>query len=178
MGATTGPNLSSYLNQISNVLSLLSRSGGEGSSTSLTNARNALTTLQAQVTTDSTLSPSASSFASYVAFMNTQIAFVTAQANQAIADYYAKVKIAANKLFVDAQASAAAISASPAPTVTVTVTATPTPTTSAIPAVVYKPGGVIKKTFKCVKTVAGKTTTKIIKAVIVKCPTGFKLLKK
>ena len=178
VATTTGPNLTSYLTQISNILSLLSRNGGEGSSTSLTNARNALTALQAQVTSDSTLSPSASSFASYVAFMNTQIAFVTAQANQAIADYYAKVKIAANKLFVDAQASAAAVSASPAPTVTVTVTATPTPTPSAVPAVVYKPGGVIKKTFKCVKTVAGKTTTKTLKAVIVKCPTGFKLLKK
>ncbi len=176
----TGPNLSSYLSQISTILSLLARNGGEGSSTSLNNARNALSTLQAQVLADSNqtqTSTSSASLTSYVSNMNAQVTYVMAQANQAIADYYAKVQLASNQLYVDAQASAAAVSASPAPTVTVTVTATPTPIITP-PPLVFKPAGVIKKTFTCVKTVSGKTTSKVIKAVIVKCPTGFKLLKK
>ena len=97
------------------------------------------------------------------------------QGNQAISDYYAKVVAAANQLYVDAQASAAAIKAEPAPTVTVTVTATPKPT---INSVINKNTGVIKKTFTCIKTVSGVTTRKTISAFIVKCPTGFTLVKK
>lgn len=96
-----------------------------------------------------------------------------------MADYFAKVILAANKLYADAEASAAAIKAEPAPTVTVTVTATPAvapkPT---INSVINKNTGVIKKTFTCIKTVSGVTTRKTISAFIVKCPTGFTLVKK
>ena len=101
--------------------------------------------------------------------------FVMNQGNQQMSDYFAKVVAAANQLYVDAQASAAAIKAEPAPTVTVTVTATPKPT---VPAVVIKPGSVIKKTFTCVKTIKGVTTKQTLKAFIVKCPLGFTLVKK
>ncbi len=80
-------------------------------------------------------------------------------------------KAGAGKLYADAKASAAAIVASPAPTVTVTASA-PTP------ALVLKTGVVIKKTFTCVKTVSGVTTKKVVKAVKIKCPAGFTLLKK
>ena len=62
-------------------------------------------------------------------------------------------------------------SAAPTPTVTVTASA-PTP------ALVLKTGVVIKKTFTCVKTVSGVTTKKVVKAVKIKCPAGFTLLKK
>ena len=101
--------------------------------------------------------------------------YFVGQGNQAISEYYAKVVAAANQLYVDAQASAAAIKAEPAPTVTVTVTATPKPTE---PAVIVKPGSVIKKTFTCIRNIGGVTTKKTVKAFIVKCPLGFKLLKK
>ena len=101
--------------------------------------------------------------------------YFVGQGNQAISDYYAKVVAAANQLYVDAQASAAAIKAEPAPTVTVTVTATPKPTE---PAVIVKPGSVIKKTFTCVKTTKGVTTKQTLKAFIVKCPLGFTVVKK
>ena len=101
--------------------------------------------------------------------------YFVGQGNQAISDYYAKVGAAANQLYVDSQASAAAIKAEPVPTVTVTVTATPKPTE---PAVIVKPGSVIKKTFTCVKTTKGVTTKQTLKAFIVKCPLGFTLVKK
>jgi hypothetical protein len=99
--------------------------------------------------------------------------FWTGQANQDVTKYYAKVVAAADQLYADAQAKAAAIKAEPAPTVTVTVTATPTP-----PAVVYKPGGVIKKSFICAKTVAGVLTKKTYSGTVVKCPMGSVLVKK
>ena len=63
----------------------------------------------------------------------------------------------------------------PVPTVTVTVTAQPLPSA---PPVVLKIGGSIRKTLTCVKTVAGKTSTKIVTGFIVQCPSGYKPLKK
>jgi len=110
---------------------------------------------------------------SYIAKLNTQVAVYVALANQEIANYNASVQAAAAKILADAKASAAAIVASPAPTVTVTVTASP-----AAPGLVFKTGVVIKKTFTCVKTVSGVTTKKVVKAVKIKCPAGFTLLKK
>lgn len=172
-GAST-VNFSSYLASISNVLSILSSISGDRTSTAVTNARNALLALQSKIQSDANQpAASTSGIDNYIANANTQMAFVIAQANQQMADYFAKVQSASNQMYVDAQASAAAVSASPAPTVTVTVTATPTP-----PPVLIKPGGVIKKTFICAKTVAGKTTKQTIKALVVKCPTGFVLVKK
>ena len=62
------------------------------------------------------------------------------------------------------------------PTVTVFVTTTPTPTEAPF---VIKPGaGVVLKTFVCSKTAMGKLVKKTVKATVVKCPTGYKLVKK
>jgi len=70
----------------------------------------------------------------------------------------------------------------PVPTVTVTVTAHPLPSAPpavpSAPPVVLKIGGSIRKTLTCVKTVAGKTTTKVVTGFIVQCPAGYKPLKK
>ena len=56
----------------------------------------------------------------------------------------------------------------PAPTVTVTETALP-----------ISPGAaVVKKTFTCSRTLNGKTTKKVLKAAVIKCPLGYKLVKK
>jgi len=56
----------------------------------------------------------------------------------------------------------------PAPTVTVTETALP-----------ISPGAaVVKKTFTCTRTLNGQTTKKVLKAAVIKCPLGYKLVKK
>ncbi len=107
----------------------------------------------------------------YVALANQEIANYNASVQAAATKILADAKAGADKLYADAKASAAAIVASPAPTVTVTASA-PTP------ALVLKTGVVIKKTFTCVKTVSGVTTKKVVKAVKIKCPAGFTLLKK
>lgn len=172
--ATTVINLNNYLSQISSAIAQLpTRSGGEGgSSTAAT--KSILSALQAQIQSDQTSSQTQSTaLSSYIAKLNTQVAVYVALANQEIANYNASVQAAAAKILADAKASAAAIVASPAPTVTVTVTASP-----AAPGLVFKTGVVIKKTFTCVKTVSGVTTKKVVKAVKIKCPAGFTLLKR
>ena len=65
-------------------------------------------------------------------------------------------------------------------TYTATPTATPTVTVTATDAAfVIKPGaGVVLKSFVCSKLVMGKLTKKTFKAKVVKCPTGYKLVKK
>ena len=168
------PNFSSYTTQIANVLTQLARVSGEGGGSSLANARNSLTALQAQIQSEaSQYQSSPGNLAGYVAMVNAQFANLVGQANQSIAAYYSEVQNAADTLYANAQASAAAIKAIPAPTVTVTVTASPTP-----PPVLIKPGGVIRKTFICAKTVAGKTTKRTLKGFVIKCPTGWVLVKK
>lgn len=207
-GTSFTPNYSGYLAQISGVLATLSQRIGEDlSSGAAASARAGLTALQAQVQNDLTASknqpqsqtpaPSqrqdnyASVLSTYVANMNSQLSYIVTMTNKAITEYYVRVQAAANHLYADAQASAAALSASPSPTptVTVTVTATPVPTSTATPiasesstsasfSIVTKPGLVIRKTYTCVKTVGGKTTKKLLQGIIMKCPTGFTLLKK
>ena len=169
--------LTQPLNDLSNAISRIASSGGEGRSSAIAAANAALNNLRAAISGSSgNLSASA---AAYVNYINQQMQFSITRGNQQMADYFAKVILAANKLYADAEASAAAIKAEPAPTVTVTVTATPAvapkPT---INSVINKNTGVIKKTFTCIKTVSGVTTRKTISAFIVKCPTGFTLVKK
>ena len=170
-GATSA-NLSPYFTAVSTAISRIATAGSEGRSAAIAAAQSALTQLQTQVNQSS---GSSAALTAWIANANAGMQYFVGQGNQSISDYYAKVVAAANKLYVDAQASAAAIKAEPAPTVTVTITATPKPTE---PAVVVKPGSVIKKTFTCVKTVKGVTTKQTLKAFIVKCPLGFTLVKK
>ena len=167
------PGFAAYLAQISNVQSSLnSLSGGQLSDSAknaLSRASNTLNQLRNQVQIEqSQYASAAGTVPSAAAYLNQQFANLTSSANQAIADYYSKVQKAADTLYANAVASAAAI---PTPTVTVTVTVT------ASPPINLAPGVVIKKTFTCVKTVLGVTTTKVLKAVIVKCPLGFKVKK-
>ena len=69
--------------------------------------------------------------------------------------------------------------ATPTVTVFATVTATATATVTAEPALTINPGAaILKKTFVCTKTVNGALTKKTLKSAVVKCPTGFTLLKK
>jgi hypothetical protein len=69
--------------------------------------------------------------------------------------------------------------ATPTATPTVTVFATVTATVTAEPALTINPGAaILKKTFVCTKTVNGALTKKTFKSAVVKCPTGFTLLKK
>ncbi len=171
-GSTTSANLSPYFTAVSTSISRIATAGSEGRSAAIAAAQSALSQLQTQVNQSS---GSSAGLTAYLANLNTQMQFVMNQGNQQMSDYFAKVVAAANQLYVDAQASAAAIKAEPAPTVTVTVTATPKPTE---PAVMVKPGSVIKKTFTCVKTIKGVTTKQTLKAFIVKCPLGFTLVKK
>jgi hypothetical protein len=164
--------LSPYFINVSAAINRIAAAGDNVTPALIAAAQSALSQLQAQVTQSS---GSSTGLSAYIANMNTQMQFVMNQGNQQMADYFAKVLNAANQLYVDAQASAAAIKAEPAPTVTVTVTATPKPTETPWN---IKPGGVIKKTFTCIKKVGTVTTTKVVKAFIVQCPTGFILLKK
>ena len=62
------------------------------------------------------------------------------------------------------------------PTVTVFVTVAPSP--SDVPFVIKPGAGVVLKTFTCSKKVGNLTTNKVLKAKVVKCPTGYKLVKK
>ena len=168
-GSTSG-----YLSAVQSAIASLSQVTADRGGNSLNAARSVLASLQAQLQADANGSGSGSAgFSAYVANGNAAMQFFLGEANKNISAYYAKVAAAADQLYADAQAKAAAIKAQPAPTVTVTVA--PTPTT---PAVVYKPGGVIKKSFICAKTVAGKTTKKVYKGVIAKCPMGSVLVKK
>jgi len=173
--STSTLDLSSYLSQISYVISQLSRGGGEDvKSSSIANARSVLYTLQAQVQSDSSLSPSSpAALKTYVDNVNNQLSKLTALTNQAIADYYASVKAAADKLYADAKASADKLMADAK--ASAAALATPTPTKSAALTAV-KTGIVIKKSFTCAKTVGGKTTKKIVKAFVVKCPAGFTIM--
>ncbi len=164
-GVSNGGGLSSYFSAVSSAISQISSASGDNRTRAIANAQAALSRLQSVAG-----QPSGNCD---VGNLNTQMSFVMSQGNQAMTDYYAKVVAAANKLYVNAQASAAAIEASPAPTVTVTVTAKPSG-----PAIVVAPGSVIKKTFTCIRNIGGVTTKKTVKAFIVKCPLGFKLLKK
>jgi uncharacterized protein with FMN-binding domain len=165
-------NLTQYFNNVSTAINRIAAAGDNVTPTLIAAAQNALAQLQTQVNQSS---GSSAALAAYIANANAGMQYFMNQGNQAISDYYAKVVAAASQLYVDAQASAAAIKAEPAPTVTVTVTATPKPTETPWN---IKPGGVIKKTFTCVKKVGTVTTTKVVKAFIVQCPTGFTLLKK
>jgi uncharacterized protein with FMN-binding domain len=173
--STSTADLSSYLSQISYVISQLSRGGGEDvKSSSIANARSVLYTLQAQVQSDSSLSPSSpAALKTYVDNVNNQLSKLTALTNQAIVDYYAAVKAAADKLYTDAKTSADKLMADAK--ASAAALAVPTPTKSAA-LTVPKTGIVIKKSFTCSKTLGGKTTTKIIKAFIVKCPPGFTIM--
>jgi uncharacterized protein with FMN-binding domain len=171
-GSTTSSNLSPYFTAVSTAISRIATAGSDGRSAAIAAAQSALSQLQAQANQSS---GSTAGVTAYLANINTQMQFVMNQANQQMSEYYAKVVAAANQLYVNAQASAAAVKAIPAPNVTVTVTATPKATE---PAIVVKPGSVIKKTFTCVKTIKGVTTKQTLKAFIVKCPLGFTLVKK
>ena len=171
----TIPGFAAYLAQISNAQSSLnSVSGGQLSDSAknaLSRASNTLNQLRSQVQSEqSQYASAAGTVPSAAAYLNQQFANLASSANQAIAEYYSKVQTAANTLYTNAVASAAAI---PTPTVTVTVMLTVT----ASQPINFAPGVVIKKTFTCVKTVLGVTTTKVVKAVVVKCPLGFKVKK-
>jgi len=108
------------------------------------------------------------SLATYIPALNLQMTTYVAQTQQTIDSYYLSVQNSAKNLFAKAQASAAALATSPTPKVTATTSA----------AVQYKLANVIKKTYTCVRTVGGVTTKKVLKSVVVKCPAGYKLLKK
>lgn len=168
-GGNSG-NYGQYFSQVSSAISQIASSSGDSRSRAIAAAQSALSQLQAVVNQGG-----GSSGTSCTDTLNTQMQFVMNQGNQAMIAYYAKVIAAADKLYADAQASAAAIKAIPAPTVTVTVTATPKPS---IGSVINKNTGVIKKTFVCTRKFAGVTTKKTLTAFIVKCPTGFTLVKK
>jgi len=171
------PTLNSYLGQITSAIAQLPATSG---------ARGVLTMVQANLKADITQSQAfPGSATTYVTYVDSQLASLITQANKAVDDYNAQVQAAIVKLNADAKVAAAAALASPAPTptVTVTVTVTVTPTPAAKIAqgaaiVINKTSSVISKSLTCVKTVSGKTTTKIVSGLIAKCPTGFTLLKK
>jgi hypothetical protein len=170
-------NLAPYFSAVSAAISRIASSGGEGRSAAIAAAQSALSQLQSAVNASQ---GSSDAINAYIANANAGMQYFVNKGNQDISDYYVKVAKAANQLYLDAQASAAAIKAEPAPTVTVTVTATATVTATPKPtpsSVIIKPGGVIKKTFSCIKTLNGVTTTQVVKAFIVKCPVGFTLKK-
>ena len=180
-GGGGSTNLAPYFSAVSSAINAIASAGSEGRSRAIAAAQSALSQLQSVA---SQSSGSSDAINAYIANANTQMQYVMSQGNQQMSDFYAKVVAAANQLYADAQAKAdksitdakavlATMSPAPGPTVTVTVTATPAP-----PPILIKPGGVIKKTFTCVKTVAGVKTTRVIKAIVIKCPTGFTLLKK
>jgi uncharacterized protein with FMN-binding domain len=179
---TTGStNLAPYIAAVSTAINRINAAGGDAPQSYFIAAQTALAQLQAAANQASSSSGSSSSSAALMAWVNNANAgmqYFINQGNTAFTDYYAKVAAAAEKLYADAQASAAAIKAEPAPTVTVTVTATPKPTPTQTGSVINKNVGVIKKAFTCVKTVNGVTTSQLFKAFVIKCPTGFTLLKK
>ncbi len=181
------PNFSAYLAQISSAQSSLNSVGGSGTTLSnsaasaLSAAKSALNALRSQVQSEQSQYASiAGTVQSGAAILNSQFAQLVSGANQAIADYYSKVQNAAATLYSSAVAAAAAI-----PTPTVTVMATVTATVTAMVTVTATPptpqyvlaAGAIKKTYTCVRTLFGVTTTKVLKALVVKCPLGFKLKK-
>ena len=176
------PNFSAYIAQISSAQSQLNGvTGTTGTvATSLAAAKSALTALKNQVTTEQGQYASiAGTVQNGAAILNGQFAQLVAGANQAISDYYVAVQNAAAAFYSKALAAAAAI---PTPTVTVTATATVTAmvtvtATPTQPQFNLAVGTVIKKSFTCVKTLFGVTTTKVIKAAVVKCPLGYKLKK-
>ena len=175
----SAPNLSNYLTQISKALSQIASQVGGG--TSLINARATLGILQSQVQADLPQSQTFSStIANYICDVNTQLNSIATITNRAIFAYYAQNQVAEENLYANAKAAAAAlvVPPKPAPAVTVTayatVTATPDPTVNQVgTSPIIKSGGIIKKSITCVKTVGGKTTTKIVKGFIVSCPPGF-----
>ena len=170
-------NLAPYFTAVSTAISRIATAGSEGRANAIANAQAALSQLQSMVNQSS---GSSDALNAYISNANAGMQYFVNKGNQDISDYYVKVAKAANQLYLDVQASAAAIKAEPAPTVTVTVTATATVTATPKPtpsSVIIKPGGVIKKTFSCIKTLNGVTTTQVVKAFIVKCPAGFTLKK-
>ncbi len=94
----------------------------------------------------------------------------------AIQNYVQNQVQTVTKSQVQTQVVTCTITASPTATPTVTVYVTPTPSDAPF---VIKPGaGVVLKTFVCSKVALGKLVKKTVKATIVKCPTGYKLVKK
>lgn len=181
------PDLSNLLAQLSYVVSQinvqLASPSGTGSNFSILTTRNELVLLKTQIQSDLAQALSLPvTIASYNCGVNTQLNSLTSQINKAIADYYAQDIAVENALYAAAQKSAAALIPKPAPAVTVTayatVTATPDPTVNQVgTSPIIKSGGIIKKSITCVKTVGGKTTTKIVKGFIVSCPPGFAIPK-
>ena len=176
------PNFSAYISQISSAQSQLNGvTGTTGAvASALASAKGALTSLKSQVTTEQGQYASmAGTVQNGAMILNSQFSTLVNQANQAISDYYTAVQNAAADFYSKAVAAAAAI---PTPTVTVTATATVTAmvtvtATPTQPQFNLAVGTVIKKSFTCVKTLFGVTTTKVIKAAVVKCPLGYKLKK-
>lgn len=174
-----------YLTQITNALADLNSKNSVSSNPAIINARSALTSLKAQVLNAQNLVKlNPTTVADYVTnfdkSVNSQLDTLTTQANKAIADYNAQVQAAIDKLTADSKAAALVALPAPAPTVTVTVTVTVTPTPKAAPVAgspLVKSAGLINKSFTCIKTVGGKTTTKIVTGLIAKCPAGFTLKK-
>jgi len=168
-GSSAGPDLSIYLQQVSAILALIPGGTEDVSASSLIKTRNSLLALQTAMQSavaGSQTNPT--SLATYIPALNLQMTTYVAQTQQTIDSYYLSVQNSAKNLFAKAQASAAALATSPTPKVTATTSA----------AVQYKLANVIKKTYTCVRTVGGVTTKKVLKSVVVKCPAGYKLLKK
>lgn len=177
-------------------------------STALSNAKSALAALQSKIQSDASQpqTPASSSNSTaetaYIANLNASAQYTIQQANTAITDYYTKVQNAANQLYTDAQTSSTQVLTDAQAKADQTLTdaqvkadkivadaqakadaikaaAAPKPSPSLVsPPLNLKPGGVIKKSYTCVKTVGKITTKKVMTGIIVKCPTGFKLLKK
>ncbi len=176
--------LNKYLTEISNAISLLmmAQQSVPGGGTSIMNAIATLGALQSQVQGDIATTGSLPGVSSgFSDSLNTQLVAIATQVNLAISDYNAQVQAAIDKLTADSKAAALVALPAPTPTVTVTVTVTVTPTPKTAPVAgspLVKSAGLINKSFTCIKTVGGKTTTKIVTGLIAKCPTGFTLQKK
>lgn len=172
-------NLSSYVSAVASAINAIGSASSQNRAAAISSAQSALGTLQSVM--GAVQAANSNGVLAYIASLNSAMQNILNTSNQQFSDYYYKVAVAANQLYADAQAAAAAIKASPAPTVTVTVTPTPTVPEVTIQAgstILIKAGSVIKKKFTCLKNPPGPALKKIMSAVIVKCPTGFKLLKK
>jgi len=178
-GPTNTTNFKTYIAQVATILSQLPPGTQDVPGSVIVNAKSSLIAMQAQMQAAALAEFDPLAYTSYISSVNLNLSTYLAMTNITLNNYYASVQATARKVYADALAAAATTPPSPAPTVTVTVTATPIVSPTPSPTIsLYKPGSVIKKTYTCVKTVNGVTTKKVLKAAIVKCPVGYKLLKK
>ncbi len=179
-GPTNTTNFKIYLATVATILSQIPTGSQDVPGSVIVNARSSLIAMQASMQAAALAQFDPVAFTAYISGVNFNLSTYLAITNTTLNAYYATVQATARKVYADTLASPGPI---PGPTVTVTVmatttvTATPTPSPTPSP-LVSKGGSVIKKTYTCVKTVNGVTTKKVLKSVIVKCPVGYKLLKK